>query len=92
MAALYISRFLLKTHENIRHLFLIMEAEIIQLFQEKYMMFNHCRGEVRMTSKLLRVHSAISSLSLINISVPTSTDVHILFAGGVPGSCNTKQE
>jgi len=40
------------------------------------------------TSKPLRVHSAISSLSLTKISVPASMDVHILLAGGVPGSYN----
>ena len=37
-------------------------------------------------SKSLTVHSATWSGSL-NISVPKSTDIHCLLAGGVPGSC-----
>lgn len=47
---------------------------------------------VKITSKSLRVHSATSSLSLTKISVPTSTDPHILLAGVVPGSYNNNKQ
>lgn len=47
---------------------------------------------VKITSKSLRVHSATSSLSLTKISVPTSTDPHILLAGVVPGSYNNHKQ
>lgn len=45
---------------------------------------------VKVTSKSLTVHSATSSLSLTKISVPMSMDLHILLAGGVPGSCSER--
>lgn len=59
--------------------------------QEEKVGTNYELGGVYITSKSLRVHSAISSLSLTKISVPTSRDVHILLAGREPGSCKRKE-
>jgi hypothetical protein len=43
------------------------------------------------TSKSLTVHSAVSELSALNISVPTSIDGHDRIACSVPGSCDTNR-
>ncbi len=43
------------------------------------------------TSKSLTAHSAVSELSALNISVPTSIDGHDYIACSVPGSCDTNR-